>query len=208
MNLSTLFLLTLPLQYCQGFLPLHRLETSLSAKMTASNRDDSNEPSNEEDGNLFALPAMGSSSFWENDSEVNKRMAANLSGLSSGIKISDEVLSRKFQMQYTCKVCDTRNTIKVNRIAYRKGMVIAQCKGCESKHLIADNLNWLNEFDVDNGETNIDQYMTNRNEENGEGDVVVRVKKEVFDLEQVLYKNPYEDSALTPADNDNSQQWG
>jgi len=81
-------------------------------------------------------------------------------------------------------------------MAYRKGVVIAMCKGCGSKHLIADNLGWSNYiggFDFDNGERDIEAYMANREEENGgedggvEKDLVMRVTKEVFDLENVLY---------------------
>ena len=92
-------------------------------------------------------------------------------------------------------------------MAYRKGVVIAMCKGCESKHLIADNLGWSNYiggFDFDGGERNIEEFMKNRQEEkmeevvegvvvdtsDEEEDLVLRVKKEVFDLEKVLYQSP------------------
>ena len=50
------------------------------------------------------------------------------------------VANRKFELQYTCNVCDTRNCHKVSRVAYRKGVVIATCKGCQSQHLISDGM--------------------------------------------------------------------
>eukprot|EP00956_Cyclotella_meneghiniana_P034820 scaffold108453_cov38-Cyclotella_meneghiniana.AAC.1 len=127
-----------------------------------------------------------------NDGISSTNMANHLSEISNGIKISaDQIASRKFQLQYTCKICNTRNSIKVTRIAYRKGTVIAKCKGCNNKHLIADNLNWLNGFDYDSGERNIEQFMENRSEESecANEDLVMRVDKEVFDLESVLYKD-------------------
>jgi hypothetical protein len=180
--------------------------------------NDSGEPSEDDkfaNQNPFALPAFGSSSFWDqqredtnSSSSVNTKNSNNLSQISNGIKICDEAASRKFQLQYTCKICDTRNAINVTRIAYRKGIVIATCKGCENRHLIADNLNWMSGFDYDSGERNIEQFMENRNEENdGEGeDLVVRVDKDVFDLEKMLYKKPDED-VLTSRETDD-QFWG
>jgi len=46
----------------------------------------------------------------------------------------------KFSLQYTCNVCETKNRVLVSRQAYREGMVVAICKGCDTKHWIADNL--------------------------------------------------------------------
>lgn len=203
--LAHLSLLTLT---CEAFVSPPRLHAvSIAKNLAASNAED--DSCEDDTASPFALPPIGESSFWDQEQE-NKRVTANLSDLSSGIKISDEVASRKFQLQYTCKLCDTRNVIKVNRIAYRKGIVIAKCKGCENKHLIADNLNWLSGFDYDNGEKNIEQYMENRNEESGEEDLVVRVDKEVFDLEQVLYNNSDEERKMTSSgDNaDRLDHWG
>lgn len=67
-------------------------------------------------------------------------------------------------------------------VAYRKGVVIAVCKGCMAKHLIADNLGWSDYIGGFEGETNIEEYM----EANGRGDEVNRVSEEVFELEQIL----------------------
>jgi hypothetical protein len=81
----------------------------------------------------------------------------------------------KFALQYTCNVCDTTNRVIVSRQAYREGMVIATCKGCQNKHWIADNL------DPTLTDSNIEEYFENR----GLGDTVNRVNKEVYEIERV-----------------------
>jgi protein import protein ZIM17 len=49
----------------------------------------------------------------------------------------------RFELQFTCKMCGTRNVHLISRHAYTKGTVIATCPGCNATHLIADNLNWI-----------------------------------------------------------------
>jgi hypothetical protein len=72
-------------------------------------------------------------------------------------------------------------------IAYRKGVVIALCKGCQSKHLIADNLGWTDYKGGFEGSTsNIEEFM----EEKGRSDEVNRVSPDVFELESNFHKNP------------------
>ena len=96
----------------------------------------------ESDKTLFSLPAIGESSYDANKSS-NDHITVQPGVNKHGITVSNEnvsVVSKKFQIQYTCKVCDTRNSHSVTRLAYRKGVVIAQCKGCYSRHLLADNL--------------------------------------------------------------------
>ncbi|KAL9187998.1 hypothetical protein ACHAXT_006376 [Thalassiosira profunda] len=175
-----------------------------------SNGSDGNEDENEDGLGLSALPAIGASSFWENASPDGTEFSTAYASSdlarpedgrkqSNGIFVSEHtsLVSPKFQLQYTCKKCDTRNSHSVTRIAYRKGVVIAQCKGCFTKHWIADNLGWSNHvggFDFDNGETDIEMYMQNQAREKGavegekENDLVMRVTQDVFDLETILYK--------------------
>ena len=54
------------------------------------------------------------------------------------------------------------------------------CKGCQSKHLIADNLGWTDyKGGFEGSTTNIEEFM----EEKGRSDEVNRVSPDVFDLE-------------------------
>ena len=42
-------------------------------------------------------------------------------------------------MMYTCKICTGRNAHMISKVAFNYGMVVASCKHCKNKHLIADN---------------------------------------------------------------------
>lgn len=67
--------------------------------------------------------------------------------------------------------------------AYRNGVVITVCKGCDSQHLIADNLGWTDYKGGFEGDTNtIEDYFVRK----GEGDSVNRVSEDVFELEKLL----------------------
>jgi len=65
-----------------------------------------------------------------------------------------------------------------NYEAYRTGMGITICKGCKSKHLIAENLNETPGLD---GDANIEDYFKTK----GMEDSVRRVTPGVFNLEHI-----------------------
>jgi hypothetical protein len=86
----------------------------------------------------------------------------------------------------TTSVYDFRPMLQLTlffSIADRSGVVIARCKGCESQHVIADNLGWTDyKGGFQKGETNIEDYFANR----GMADNVSRVSTDVFNLEKAL----------------------
>ncbi|KAL3780482.1 hypothetical protein ACHAW5_007511 [Stephanodiscus triporus] len=186
-----------------------RREIATARKSAAADDSSELEPEDtkEAGSGLIALPPIGASSFWDRPrgSDDSPDLAlpeeGKIAKKKKRIIVSEHtnLVSSKFQLQYTCKVCGTRNSHSVTRMAYRNGVVIAVCKGCLSKHLIADNFGWnkyAGGFDYDNGETNIEMYMANRDLEarkNGMGgevmnDLVKRVSRDVFDLESILYQ--------------------
>jgi protein import protein ZIM17 len=63
----------------------------------------------------------------------------------------------RFELQFTCNVCNAPNSHSISWHAYTKGTVIATCPGCQSSHLIADHLSWIeDEFQT------LEQYMASR----------------------------------------------
>merc|ERR1712126_352902 len=69
----------------------------------------------------------------------------------------------KMQLQFTCKVCNTRNMKIISKLAYEKGVVIVKCGGCSNNHLIADNLGWWPELE-EKGIRNIEDLLLQKGE--------------------------------------------
>lgn len=144
--------------------------------------------SSQEDGNeseIPQLPAIGESSFGAKSSSgaAENQQQQQQEPLAAGEKKAVAFVSDKFELQYTCKICDTRNAHRVSRLAYRNGVVITVCKGCDSQHLIADNLGWTDYDGGFEGDTNtIEDYFVAK----GQHDSVNRVSEDVFELEKLL----------------------
>lgn len=60
---------------------------------------------------------------------------------------------------FTCGQCDHRMVKRFTRHAYTKGIVIVECAGCRARHLIADNLGWL-----EDEAKNIEDILTEKGE--------------------------------------------
>lgn len=74
--------------------------------------------SNADSDEIPQLPSFGGSSF-----DATAAVSRKFNDLPEEKRM---VVDRKFELQYTCKVCDTRNSHKVSRIgAYGSGVVVA-----------------------------------------------------------------------------------
>ncbi|KAJ2846378.1 hypothetical protein GGI22_006265 [Coemansia erecta] len=61
---------------------------------------------------------------------------------------------------FTCKICSHRQYKTMSKNAYTHGVVLMQCDDCKNRHLIADNMGWFRDKNV-----NIQDLMKERGEE-------------------------------------------
>lgn len=50
---------------------------------------------------------------------------------------------KRILIGFTCKKCQHRTHRTMSHHAYHHGIVLIECSGCQSRHLIADNLGWF-----------------------------------------------------------------
>ena len=76
---------------------------------------------------------------------------------SKGPQVKPKTKRDRFELAFTCNVCDGRNSHSISHHAYKKGTVIVTCPGCSSTHLVADNLNW-----IEDDFSNLEEFMEKR----------------------------------------------
>lgn len=99
-------------------------------------------------------------------------------------KIEGELL-----LQFTCNVCNNRSSHNISKQAYDHGTVVAQCPSCKTRHLIADNLGFM-EY---NKKFNLLDYLNSKGEAIETNPSVI----EFNDLPEE-FKNTLPDEAVIP----------
>ncbi|KAL3779484.1 hypothetical protein HJC23_011109 [Cyclotella cryptica] len=76
-----------------------------------------------------------------NSNEVDLSHNSNeLPGSFTDIPGTTNTKAKTLAIIFTCKVCNTRSAKQFTEHAYRHGVVLVRCPGCENLHLIADRL--------------------------------------------------------------------
>jgi hypothetical protein len=76
---------------------------------------------------------------------------------SKQAQVKPKTKRSRFELQFTCNVCEAPNSHSISHHAYTRGTVVVTCPGCQSTHLIADHLNW-----IEDDFKNLESYMAQR----------------------------------------------
>ncbi|KAI0306014.1 DNL zinc finger-domain-containing protein [Multifurca ochricompacta] len=96
----------------------------------------------------------------------------SVSGLAPSTVTSDPQATQsdanepRLSLTFTCTAasCDTRSTHQFTKRAYERGIVLIECPGCRTRHLIADNLGWFKESTEDGKLRNVEDLLRARGE--------------------------------------------
>ena len=87
----------------------------------------------------FSTPSDGSSEY----EGIKKALEADNERRSLTDQEGPLKSERRLVIGFTCKKCNHRTHRTMSHHAYNHGIVLIECPGCQSRHLIADNLGWF-----------------------------------------------------------------
>jgi len=90
----------------------------------------------------------------QDQEELNEVMEAPKSSTDPG----------RLLIGFTCKICQTRTHRTMSKLSYTKGIVLIECPGCASRHLIADHLGWFEAGQKGHANT-VEEMMKKKGEE-------------------------------------------
>ncbi|CAI5760144.1 unnamed protein product [Candida verbasci] len=105
----------------------------------------------------------------------------------------------ELMIQFTCNICDKRSSHTMSKQAYQYGTVLVQCPSCKSRHLIADNLGF-----IDREKFNLQDYLKEKGEsiETNPNSTVLEFKSIPDNLKQTVEDmrkgTPTEEMKLPP----------
>lgn len=115
---------------------------------------------------LYESDLTKTASLYESDLKSSRNLSSeateNQSFYSAKVPLA-QIKERKLALGFTCKVCNTRNTKFISKLAYEKGVVIVKCGGCNNNHLIADNLGWWSDLN-EKGIRNVEDLLAAKGE--------------------------------------------
>ena len=69
---------------------------------------------------------------------------------------------KELVMLFTCGQCNTRAAKAFSKDSYERGVVIVECPGCSSKHLIADHMGWFGSKGERDGSVVVREWVSRR----------------------------------------------